>query len=227
MFINLKPRDERDASASEIIDRLRPKLAAGAGHRAVHAGLAGHQCRRPGSAARNISSPYRTATSTSSTIGRRSCFGRLQGIPLLRDVATDQQIAGPTLRLEINRDAASRLGVATQAIDDTLYDAFGQRKIAQFFTQQNNYWVVLEVDPRFQLDPNALDLIYVPSTSGEQVPLSALVERKRTVRSLSVSHQGQFPAITLSFNLAAGAALGQAVEAIDKVKARPQRPGSR
>jgi len=142
----------------------------------------------------------------------------LQGLPLLRDVATDQQIAGPTLRLEINRDAASRLGVATQAIDDTLYDAFGQRKITQFFTQQNNYWVVLEVDPRFALDPNALDLIYVPSTGGRQVPLSAVVERKRTVRALSVSHQGQFPAITLSFNLAPGVALGQAVEAINQVK---------
>jgi multidrug efflux pump subunit AcrB len=122
------------------------------------------------------------------------------------------------VRLEINRDAASRLGVATQAIDDTLYDAFGQRKIAQFFTQQNNYWVVLEVDPRFQLDPNALDLIYVPSTTGRQVPLSALVERRHAVRPLTVSHQGQFPAITLSFNLAPGAALGQAVEAITKVK---------
>jgi multidrug efflux pump subunit AcrB len=98
------------------------------------------------------------------------------------------------------------------------YDAFGQRKIAQFFTQQNSYWVILEVDPQFQLDPNALDLIYVPSNSGRQVPLSTLVEQKRTVRSLSVSHQGQFPAITLSFNLAAGAALGQAVEAIEKAK---------
>jgi multidrug efflux pump subunit AcrB len=128
------------------------------------------------------------------------------------------RIAGPTVRLQINRDAASRLGVATQAIDDTLYDAFGPRKIAQFFTQQNSYWVVLEVDPRFQLDPNALDLIYVPSTTGRQVALSALVERRRTVRSLSVSHQSQFPAVTLSFNLAPGVALGQAVEAITKVK---------
>jgi multidrug efflux pump subunit AcrB len=101
--------------------------------------------------------------------------------------------------------------VVSQAIDDTLYDAFGQRKIAQFFTQQNNYWVVLEVDPRFQLDPHALDLIYVPSVTGKQVPLSAVVERKRTVR-LSVGRQSQFPAITLSFNLAS-AALGDAVEA--------------
>jgi multidrug efflux pump subunit AcrB len=142
----------------------------------------------------------------------------MQKSPLLRDVATDQQIAGPTLKLEINRDAASRLGVSTQAIDDTLYDAFGQRKIAQFFTQQNNHWVILEVDPQFQLDPNALDLIYVASSSGRQVPLSALVERKRTVRSLSVSHQGLFPAITISFNLAPGVALGEAVDAVGEIK---------
>jgi multidrug efflux pump subunit AcrB len=126
--------------------------------------------------------------------------------------------------MEINRDAASRLGVSTQAIDDTLYDAFGQRKIAQFFTQQNNYWVVLEVDPDFQLDPNALDLLYVTSNAGRQVPLSAVVERKRTVRSLSVSHQGMFPAITLSFNLAPGVALGQAVEAITELKQQMNVP---
>jgi multidrug efflux pump subunit AcrB len=132
----------------------------------------------------------------------------LQRIPLLRDVATDQQIAGPTVRLQINRDAASRLGVATQAIDDTLYDAFGPRKIAQFFTQQNSYWVVLEVDPRFQLDPDALDLIYVPSVTGRQVPLSALVERKRTVRSLSVSHQGQFILIAFHYELSVVALIG-------------------
>jgi multidrug efflux pump subunit AcrB len=142
----------------------------------------------------------------------------LQGLPLLRDVATDHQIAGPTLALDINRDAASRLGVSVQAIDDTLYDAFGQRKVAQYFTQLNSYWVVLEVEPGYQLDPNALDLIYVPAANGRQVPLSALVRRTSTVRSLSVSHQGQFPAITLSFNLAPGVALSQAVDAISAAK---------
>jgi hydrophobe/amphiphile efflux-1 (HAE1) family protein len=217
MFINLKPRGERDASASEIIDRLRPNLAQ----------VEGIALFMQASQDINVGGRY-SRTQYQFTLQDADLdeldhwapilLKALQGIPLLRDVATDQQIAGPTLKLEINRDAASRLGVATQAIDDTLYDAFGQRKIAQFFTQQNNYWVVLEVDPRCQLDPNALDLIYVPSTTGRQVPLSALVVRQRTVRSLSVSHQSQFPAITLSFNLAAGAALGQAVEAIAKVK---------
>jgi multidrug efflux pump subunit AcrB len=148
----------------------------------------------------------------------------LQGIPLLRDVATDHQIAGPTLSMEINRDAAARLGVSTQAIDDTLYDAFGQRKIAQFFTQLNSYWVVLEVDPKFQLDPHALDLIYVPGRNGRQVPLGELVTSAPTVRALSVSHQGQFPAITLSFNLAPGIALGQAVDAIARAKQQLNAP---
>jgi multidrug efflux pump subunit AcrB len=188
MFINLKPRGERDASASEIIDRLRPNLAQ----------VEGIALFMQASQDINVGGRY-SRTQYQFTLQDADLdeldhwapilLKALQGIPLLRDVATDQQIAGPTLKLEINRDAASRLGVATQAIDDTLYDAFGQRKIAQFFTQQNNYWVVLEVDPRFQLDPNALDLIYVPSTTGRQVPLSALVVRQRTVRSLSVSHQ--------------------------------------
>lgn len=217
MFINLKPRDERDASASQIIDRLRPKLAQVQG---IALFMQASQDINVGGRFSRTQYQFTLQDADLDELDHWApvLLKALQGIPLLRDVATDQQIAGPTLRLEINRDAASRLGVSTQAIDDTLYDAFGQRKISQFFTQQNNYWVVLEVDPEFQLDPNALDLIYVASNTGRQVPLSALVERKRTVRSLSVSHQGLFPAITLSFNLAPGAALGQAVEAITEIK---------
>jgi hydrophobe/amphiphile efflux-1 (HAE1) family protein len=217
VFINLKPRDERDASAGEIIDRLRPKLAQVQG---VALFMQASQDINVGARFSRTQYQFTLQDSDLNELDHWApvLLRAMQGIPLLRDVATDQQIAGPTLRLEINRDVASRLGVATQAIDDTLYDAFGQRKVAQFFTQQNNYWVVLEVDPRFQLDPNALDLIYVPSTNGRQVPLSTLVERKSTVRSLSVNHQSQFPAVTLSFNLGPGAALGEAVEAINKVK---------
>jgi hydrophobe/amphiphile efflux-1 (HAE1) family protein len=217
MFINLKPRDQRDASASQIIDRLRPKLAQVQG---IALFMQASQDINVGGRFSRTQYQFTLQDADLDELDHWApvLLKALQGIPLLRDVATDQQIAGPTLRLEINRDAASRLGVSTQAIDDTLYDAFGQRKIAQFFTQQNNYWVVLEVDPEFQLDPNALDLIYVTSNTGKQVPLGALVERKRTVRSLSVSHQGLFPAITLSFNLAPDAALGQAVEAITEIK---------
>jgi hydrophobe/amphiphile efflux-1 (HAE1) family protein len=217
MFINLKPRDQRDASASQVIDRLRPKLAQVQG---IALFMQASQDINVGGRFSRTQYQFTLQDADLDELDHWApvLLKALQGIPLLRDVATDQQIAGPTLRLEINRDAASRLGVSKQAIDDTLYDAFGQRKIAQFFTQQNNYWVVLEVDPEFQLDPNALDLIYVTSNTGKQVPLGALVERKRTVRSLSVSHQGLFPAITLSFNLAPDAALGQAVEAITEIK---------
>jgi hydrophobe/amphiphile efflux-1 (HAE1) family protein len=217
LFINLKPRDERDASAGEIIDRLRPKFA---GVEGIALFMQASQDINVGARFSRTQYQYTLQDADLDELYRWApiLLRELQQIPQLRDVATDQQIAGPTVRLEINRDAASRLGVATQAIDDTLYDAFGQRKIAQFFTQQNNYWVVLEVDPRFQLDPNALDLIYVTSATGRQVPLSAVVERKRTLRSLSVNHQGQFPAITLSFNLAPGSALGEAVDAINQVK---------
>jgi hydrophobe/amphiphile efflux-1 (HAE1) family protein len=217
MFVNLKPKDQRDASASQIIDRLRPKLAQVQG---IALFMQASQDINIGGRASRTQYQYTLQDADLDELDHWApvLLRGMQGIPLLRDVATDQQIAGPMLRMEINRDAASRLGVSIQAIDDTIYDAFGERKISQFFTQQNNYWVILEVDPRFQLDPSALDLIYVTSNSGKQVPLGALVVRKSTVRSLSVSHQGLFPAITLSFNLAPGVALGQAVEAIDQLK---------
>jgi hydrophobe/amphiphile efflux-1 (HAE1) family protein len=217
IFITLKPLEQRDASASQVIDRLRPKLAPVEG-----IALFMQAAQDINFGARSARTQYQFTLQDAdldeldhwAPILQRA----LQGIPLLSDVATDQQIAGPTLALEINRDAAARLGVSTQAIDDTLYDAFGQRKIAQFFTQLNSYWVVLEVDPAFQLDPNALDLIHVTASNGRQVRLGTLVTPRSTVRALSVSHQGQFPAITLSFNLAPGVALGQAVEAIERAR---------
>jgi hydrophobe/amphiphile efflux-1 (HAE1) family protein len=217
LFINLKPFDQRGVSAFEVVNRLRAKLGQVQG---INVFLQVSQDITVGARFSRTQFQYTLQDSDLEELDHWApiLLRELQRLPVLRDVATDQQIAGPTVRLEINRDAASRRGVSTQAIDDTLYDAFGQRKIAQFFTQQNSYWVVLEVDPRFQLDPNALDLLYVGSTNGGQVPLSALVERKRTVRSLTVNHQGQFPAITLSFNLAPHAALGQAVDAINQVK---------
>jgi hydrophobe/amphiphile efflux-1 (HAE1) family protein len=223
LLISLKPLDQRDASASQIIDRLRPKLASVEG---IALFMQPSQDINVGGRLARTQFQY---TLQDGNLDELDHWGpillrALQGSPLLRDVATDHQIAGPTLSLAINRDAAARLGVSTQAIDDTLYDAFGQRKVAQFFTQLNSYWVVLEVDPAFQLDPNALDLIYVPATNGRQVPLGELVTSVSTVRSLSVSHLGQFPAITLSFNLAPGVALGQAVDAITHAKEELKAP---
>jgi multidrug efflux pump subunit AcrB len=223
VLINLKPRDQRDASASEIIDRLRPKLAPIEG---VELFMQPSQDINVGGRLSRTQFQYTLQDANLDELNHWSpiLLRALQANPLLRDVATDHQIAGPTLSLAINRDAAARLGVSTQAIDDTLYDAFGQRKIAQFFTQLNSYWVVLEVDPAFHLDPNALDLIYVPATNGRQVPLGSLVTTTSTVRSLSVSHRGQFPSTTLSFNLAPGIALSQAVDAITQAKQELNAP---
>jgi len=129
-------------------------------------------------------------------------------------VATDQQTAGLQLDVNIDRDTAARVGVTLRAIDDTLYDAFGQRQVATTFTQVNQYRVVLEVKPDLGTGPDVLSHIYVPSQSGAPVPLLALVSTAPSQTGLSVNHQGQFAAVTLSFNTAPGIALGQAVDAI-------------
>ncbi len=145
-------------------------------------------------------------------------LSKMQTLPQLRDVATDQQTQGTTLQLNINRDTASRYGITPQLIDDTLYDAFGQRQVTQYFTQLNSYHVVMEILPELQGNLDTLNKIYLKSpTTGDQVPLSTFASwTSAPVRPLSISHQGQFPAITISFNLAQGVALGQATEAVQK-----------
>jgi multidrug efflux pump subunit AcrB len=141
---------------------------------------------------------------------------KLRSLPMLRDLATDQQVAGTTATLTIDRDRAARFGVQPQLIDDTLYDAFGQRQVAQYSTQLNSYRVILEVPPSIQGEMATLDKLYVRARDGAAVPLSTFVtvDTKR-VAPLAISHQSQFPAVTISFNLAPGAALGQAVDAIN------------
>jgi HAE1 family hydrophobic/amphiphilic exporter-1 len=154
-------------------------------------------------------------------------FSKLQALPQLRDVATDQQTNGPTLRLEVDRDQASRYGIQPQAVDDILYDAFGQRQVAQYFTQLNSYHVVLEVTPALQGDPDTLKVLYVKSASGQLVPLSAFAHwTTDKVAPLSVNHQGQFPAITLSFNLPQGVSLGEATQAIQQAESQMGKPDS-
>ncbi len=140
---------------------------------------------------------------------------RLKSLPALSDVTTDMQAAAPRVTVVIDRDRAARFGVTPQAIDDTLYDALGQRQVATIFTQIDHYHVVLEVDPAQKLDAAALGAIYVPSLSGAQVPLANVARFEESTAPVSISHQAQFPAVTLSFNLAAGAALGDAVGAVD------------
>ena len=143
---------------------------------------------------------------------------KLGQLPQLSDVASDQQINGLQLNVDVDREKASRLNVLTQAIDDTLYDAFGQRQVSIIFTQLNQFRVILEVEPKFRESPDLLDKIYVKSSSGQPVPLSAFASMHVSNAPLSIPHQGQFPAATISFNLRSGSSLSHAIPAIEKAE---------
>ncbi|HNE16462.1 MAG TPA: efflux RND transporter permease subunit, partial [Rhodocyclaceae bacterium] len=151
---------------------------------------------------------------------------RLRALPQLADVASDLQDKGLQAYVDIDRDAAGRLGVTTAAIDNVLYNAFGQRLVSTIFTQASQYRVVLEVLPEFRTRPEALAKLYVPTLAGVQVPLSAVARVSERPTTLAVNHIGQFPAVTLSFNLAPGVALGDAVEAIRRAEAELGLPAS-
>jgi multidrug efflux pump subunit AcrB len=148
----------------------------------------------------------------------------IRKLPQVIDLTSDQQSAGPQLSLAINRATAARLGITAEQIDGVLYDAFGQRQIAQLYTSLNQYFVIMEVPPDFQLGPNALQRIYVRSQTSGMVPLSELVTEQPTVVPLAVNHQGQFPSVTLSFNLRGNAPLGPAVSAIQETMAALRVP---
>jgi len=148
-------------------------------------------------------------------------MGTLEG---LQDVASDQQVAAPHIDIEVDRDQAARLGISPQLVDDTLYDAYGSRVVGNIFTSTNQYWIVLEVLPQFQDDVNALSQLYVVAQGGAHVPLSTFAHFTTKVESLSVNHQGQFPAVTLSFNLGPGTSLGQAVDRINAMRGQLKAP---
>ena len=220
MYITLKPREERDVSAQQIIARLRPQFDKLEGARVF---LQAAQDVRLGGRATRTQFEYTLQDPNLAELNTWApkILEKLKTLPELRDVATDQQTSGTTLTLTIDRDAASRYGIQPQLIDDTLSDAFGQRQVAQYFTQVNSYHVILEVLPELQGSVDTLSKIYIKSpTTGDQVPLSAFVKWTTVpVRPLSISHQGQFPATTISFNLAQGTALGQATNAIQNAVA--------
>ncbi len=225
LSITLKSRDERHAGAPEIVRRLLRQATV------VHGIDLYLQQVQDLQVDNRVSRTQYQYTLEDANPGELAVWGpklldKLKSLPMLRDVASDQQSAGLQASLRIDRDTASRLGVTTQAIDDTLYDAFGQRQISIIFTQLNQYRVILEVKPEFQRSPNALDRIYVRSVSGSEIPLSAFTHFEQTVTPLSINHQGQFPAVTLSFNLAQGEALGSAVDAIRKAETEIELPGS-
>jgi HAE1 family hydrophobic/amphiphilic exporter-1 len=216
-FITLKPKEEgRKASADQVIARLRKALA---GVEGVTLYLQASQDINVGGRLARTQYQYTLTDASIDELGSWAprILDRLRELPQLTDVASDQQLSAAAVNLTIDRDRASSYGITPAMIDATIYDAIGQRQIVQYSTQLNAYHVILEVLPRLQEDPSLFDKIYVTSpTLGKPVPLSTFVRVDDTKTNyLSISHQSQFPAITMSFNLAPGVALGDAVDAID------------
>jgi multidrug efflux pump len=213
LYIGLKPHDLRRAGAAEIIARLREATRNVEG---ISLYMQAVQDVQIDSRVSRTQYQYTLQDANESELSLWSdrLRARLRALPELTDVASDAQPGGLQLSVVVDRQKASRLHVLPQAIDDTLYDAFGQRQVTTIFTQLNQYRVILEAEPRFQLTPAALEKIYVRSSSGQVVPLSTFATLKTVTAPLTIVHQGQFPAVTLSFNLRPGASLGQAVKAI-------------
>ena len=226
-FIVLKPRDERKLIATQIIDRLRPELAKIQG---VNLYLQPSQDITIGGRVSRAQFQYTLQSSNMAELSgfSQTMLERMRGLPELADVSSDLLANSPQLKVTINRDQAARFGITPQMIDDTLNDAFGQRQVTQYFTQLTTYFLVLEILPELQSTLSSLDRLYVKSPlTGTAVPLSTLVEvDSGKVGPLSVAHQGQFPAVTLSFNLRPGIALGQAVEAITRLERDVNKPAS-
>jgi hydrophobe/amphiphile efflux-1 (HAE1) family protein len=219
-FISLKDFDQRKLSAQEVIAELRPKLAKVTGAQLFL--QAGQDIRVGG----RLSKTQYQYTLQDSDVNELYTWAprileKLKTLPELRDLATDQQMNGATATLTIDRAAAMRFGIQPSVIDNTLYDAFGQNQVTQYFTQINSYHIILEVPPSMAGDLHTLDKLFVKSSTGTAVPLSTFVKMSTApVAPLSISHQSQFPAVTISFNLAAGGALGPAVDAINTAMAQ-------
>ncbi len=224
MFIQLKPFGERDDVAA-VIRRLKPQIARLQGVRFFM------QAGQDVTIGTHLTQAQYQYTLTDTDDGELNHWApillqHMRGMKLLTDVASDQQIASSHIAVNVDRDAAYRLGLSMKLVDQTLYDAFGQEQVATIYTDSSQQKVILEVEPQFQASPDALSHIHVASASGAQVPLSAVAHYGYTVEPLTVNHQGVFPAVTLSFNLARGVAIGQAVDAIDKMQATLHVPGT-
>jgi HAE1 family hydrophobic/amphiphilic exporter-1 len=225
VFITLKPHGERTATADQIITRLNQALQPVQGIRLY---MQSAQDINVGARLSKTQYQYTLVDVDSAELDHWASLllQKMRALPQLADVASDQQSAGRTLGIEVNRDVASRLGIDPALVDAILYDAFGQRHVARIYTTLNQYYVILEVDPSFQLGPNALSRIYAKSASGTMVPLSQVARITSSVAPLAINHQGQFPSVTLSFNLAANGTIGEAVAAIRKAAADLNLPRS-
>jgi hydrophobe/amphiphile efflux-1 (HAE1) family protein len=223
LFIQLKPLSERDASAQQVIQRLRPKVAQVPGAKFFM--QAGQDITVGG----RLTQTQYQYTLTDTDTGELNHWApilqqEMQKAPELQDVASDQQIASPHIAITIDRNAAYRLGLSLSLIDQTLYDAFGQRQVTTIYTSSHQYKVILEVQPQFQQDPSALSNLYLTTPTGARIPLSAVAHFSTKVEPLTVNHQGQFPSVTLSFNVAPGYSLGQAVERIQGIESDLHTP---
>jgi hydrophobe/amphiphile efflux-1 (HAE1) family protein len=223
LSIDLKPFGKRSASVYDVIKRLRPQVA---GLPGISLYLQARQDLQIGARSSKTQFQYTLRDANIEELQHWApiMLKALGDIPVIQDVAGDLEPVAPQLTAVLDRDAMSRLGITPQMVDDTLYDAFGQRQVATFYTQLNVYRVVLEVDPSYQLDANALRQIYLATSNGKQVPLSSFMRLESSTAPLTINHDGQFPAVTLSFNLAPGHALSEAISAIDIKGAELGRP---
>ena len=219
MFVALKPLEVRKLSADQIVNRLRPKLTTVPG---ANLYMQAVQDLRIGSRTSAAQYQYTIQSDNLPDLNRWApeLLKALRKLPLLADVNTDAQNNGLAMQLEIDRATASRLGITPQAIDNLLYDAFGEREIATQYTAINQYFVVMEAAPEFWQTPDGLNRIYVTTASGSTVPLSAFAHFRPANAALSVNHSGVFPSATISFNLAPNVALGDAVDAINAAEKR-------
>lgn len=221
----LKPRSERSASASEIIERLRPQVAVIPGISSFFQPVQDIQIGTQVSRTQYQYTLIDTDTDELSSWSRR-LVARLQKSDLLRHVTSDLQDNGLQIMVDVDREKAGRLGISMQNVNDALYDAFGQRQISTIYTQANQYRVVLEAEPAFQADPNALAVLHVPSSGGGQVPLTAIAKITRGTTPLVVTHLAQFPAITVSFDLANRTSLGEAMAEIAAIEQELGKPAT-
>jgi multidrug efflux pump len=225
IIVTLKPYEQRGLSASEVIDRLRPKVNSVPGARAVMYAV---QNLKIG--ARTSSGQYQYTLRSDSVDDLVQwgpvLFDRMKKLPELTDVDTDQQNSGLEARLVYDRQTAARLGITTQMMDSTLYSAFGQSQVSTMYTPLNQYHVVMEVAPRFWQDPHGLDYVYIGTASGKVVPLSAVAHFEKRIAPLAVNHDGQFPAVTISFNLAPGIHLSDADRVISQTEQDIGMPSS-
>jgi hydrophobe/amphiphile efflux-1 (HAE1) family protein len=217
LYIGLKPRDQRRATANEVIDRLREATKDVEG---ISLFMQAVQDVQIDSRVSRTQYQYSLEDSDENELSQWSSklLNKLRMLPELVDLASDQQLNGLQFNIDVDRDTASRLNVLPQNIDNTLYDAFGQRQVSIMFTQLNQYRVILEAMPHYQLTPESLNKVYVKSTTGQLVPLSAFAHLRTGTAPLAINHEGQFPAVTLSFNLSPGSSLGEAVDAIQRAE---------